>query len=74
MNDIKVSENELWRAETYDGTMKSLEDLVINLKLDDHEYHFNVRDKTIFIFPRGIKFRVGDVYQYRVEERFKVIK
>lgn len=64
MNDDWKTNIDTYRVEQYKGTLESLENLVINLKLESHEYHFDVMTKYIHIISRGLYLRPNDYYQY----------
>ncbi len=64
---------ERYEVEKYDGTLESAKKLVEDLKLQEHEYHFNVTNSSIIIHKLGVLFMPGDHYHYRLTEEFKVI-
>lgn len=63
-----------YKTEQYEGTLESLEKLVINLKLESHEYHFDVKNKYLIIVKMGLVLRPNDYYQYLLPPpKFEVI-
>ena len=63
------------QVKTYTGSMESLEDLVKSLKLQAHEYRFDVLTKNVLIWRDGLVLQSGDCYHVRSmePERFEAI-
>ena len=64
---------EVYKVETYTGTMESLENLVKNLYWNFGDYHFNAITKELINAKLGIYFQIGDCYTYRLPEYFEAI-
>jgi hypothetical protein len=62
-----MNEMQLFQEKQYTGTMESLEEMVKDLKLEPHNYHFNPINKRMYINPPGILYFPGDWYQYEIE-------
>ena len=67
--------DELFRIVEYTGTLESLEEMVKNLNLEQDDYNFDVKRKTMIVRKGGfsIIYKPGYHYTYRIEEEFKAI-
>ena len=53
---------EVVTVNTYDGTMESLEVMVIVLELESQDYHFDIETKRMYIHKIGLILQPGDCY------------
>jgi phosphoribosylformylglycinamidine (FGAM) synthase PurS component len=65
-----MNEIERVQVKAYTGTLESLKEMIIDLKLQDDEYHFNAINGEIRIRQYGdvIQFKIGDCYHFKIEE------
>jgi len=64
---------EKYIVKEYDGTMESAQDLVNDMKLENHEYFLDVRTRSIYIHSLGMRFQPGDNYKVRLLPEFAAI-
>ncbi len=64
---------EKWKMQTYDGSLESAKELVKNLLLKPFDYYYDVETGQITIPSRGIVYKEGASYTYRIPENFEVI-
>jgi hypothetical protein len=73
MGDKLEDKIEIYRNEIYDGTLESLENMIKNLKLEPHQYHFDVLAKHFYNHKNGIFMSPGDHYIFKIDEEHKII-
>lgn len=53
----------------YTGTLESAEEMINNLQLEEQDYLFNIKTKTICVLKNQIVYyKPGDHYTYRLSE------
>lgn len=67
MNDI-----ELVQTKEYDGTLRSLEEMVHSLKLKDDFHHYNLSTGEVKL-SNGLCLKPGDSYQIKIHDKVEVI-
>jgi len=71
-----MNEIERVQVKTYSGTLESLREMIIDLKVKEHEYHFNALNGEITIIKNrdSVRYRIGDCYQIPLPpEKFEAI-
>jgi hypothetical protein len=65
---------EIITVNTYDGTMESLEVMVITLKLKSQDYHFDIEKKRMYIHSLDLILEPGDCYYSKQKpQKFEAI-
>ena len=71
MGDVEV---QIFKVETYDGTLESAKAVLDNMKIADDFYHFNIRSGHLVLIKFGLVLKPGDSYQYKLPPQpFKTI-
>jgi len=65
---------EIITVNTYDGTMKSLEAMIIALEIKSQNYHFDIETKRMYIHTLDLILEPGDCYYSKSKpQKFEVI-
>ncbi len=59
-----MNEIERFQVKEYTGTLESLKEMIINLKLETYEYFFDVLTDELWDHKHGIRYRIGDMYHF----------
>ncbi len=59
---------EKFKQVQFTGSMESLKEMVKNLKLDVHDYYFDVAGQHLYIPKQGLRYSVGSYYICPFEE------
>jgi hypothetical protein len=57
---------DLIKVQTYDGSHASALQALIDLKIEDDYYHYDLRTGKLVLIKFGLVLRPGDCYQYRL--------